>query len=90
MNRRKGFTLIELLVVVAIIALLIGLLLPALAKAHRNAQSLRDKAQAKQIHQSMLVFANDNNDILRTPEAITPASVRRTCLRTRPATCTRP
>ena len=70
MNRRKGFTLIELLVVVAIIALLIGLLLPALAKAHRNAQSLRDKAQAKQIHQSMLVFANDNNDILPTPGLI--------------------
>ena len=70
MNRRKGFTLIELLVVIAIIALLIGLLLPALAKAQRNARSLKDKAQIKQIHQAMLVSANDNNDVLPTPGLI--------------------
>ena len=70
MNRTKGFTLIELLVVIAIIALLIGLLLPALAKAQRNARSLKDKAQIKQIHQAMLVFANDNNDVLPTPGLI--------------------
>jgi prepilin-type N-terminal cleavage/methylation domain-containing protein len=71
MNRKKrGFTLIELLVVIAIIALLVGLLLPALAKAQRNARSLKDKAQIKQIHQAMLVFANDNDDILPTPGLI--------------------
>jgi prepilin-type N-terminal cleavage/methylation domain-containing protein len=70
MNRKRGFTLIELLVVVAIIALLIGLLLPALAKAQRNAKSLKDKAQMKQIHQSFLVWAQDNDDILPTPGLI--------------------
>jgi prepilin-type N-terminal cleavage/methylation domain-containing protein len=70
MNRTRGFTLIELLVVIAIIALLIGLLLPALAKAQRNAKSLRDKAQIKQIHQSMLTWANNNDEILPTPGLI--------------------
>jgi prepilin-type N-terminal cleavage/methylation domain-containing protein len=67
MNRTRGFTLIELLVVIAIIALLISLLLPALAKAQRNARSMKDKAQLKQIHQSMMVWANDNDGQLPLP-----------------------
>jgi prepilin-type N-terminal cleavage/methylation domain-containing protein len=66
----RGFTLIELLVVIAIIALLIGLLLPALAKAQRNAQSLKDKTQMRQIHTSFITWANENNEILPTPGLI--------------------
>jgi prepilin-type N-terminal cleavage/methylation domain-containing protein len=69
-KRLAGFTLVELLVVIAIIALLVGLLLPALAKAKKNAASVKDKAQLKQIHQSMLVFANENKDVLPTPGLI--------------------
>ena len=60
MNRVRAFTLVELLVVIAIIALLVSLLLPALAKAQKNAQTLKDKAQLRQIHMAFLGFGNDN------------------------------
>ena len=66
----RGFTLIELLVVIAIIALLVGLLLPALSKAQRNAKSMKDSAQVKEIHQTFLAFANENRGKLPTPGLI--------------------
>ncbi len=57
-RKPHGFTLVELLVVVAIIALLIGLLLPALSKAQRTAKSLQDSANISQIHKGFLTWAN--------------------------------
>jgi len=67
---RKGFTLIELLVVVAIIALLVGLLLPAITQARRNAATIKDASQVREIHAAMLVFANQADGRLPVPGLI--------------------
>ena len=57
--KKRAFTLVELLVVVAIIALLVGLLLPALAKAQQTAKTVKDSNQIKQVHTAMVGKANE-------------------------------
>ncbi|BAM03458.1 prepilin-type N-terminal cleavage/methylation domain-containing protein [Phycisphaera mikurensis] len=64
--RRSGFTLIELLVVISIIALLIGILLPALGAARASARTLSCLSNIRQMTIATLNYATDNKDELPT------------------------
>lgn len=66
-SRKGGFTLIELLVVVSIIGLLIGILLPALSRAKKQAQQVKDSSQVREIHRGLVSFAQNNRDRYPTP-----------------------
>jgi prepilin-type N-terminal cleavage/methylation domain-containing protein len=58
----KGFTIVEILTVLAIVALLVGVLLPALNMARNAARVAKQKVQLVSIEQALLAFRNDDGD----------------------------
>ncbi|MEL7474103.1 MAG: prepilin-type N-terminal cleavage/methylation domain-containing protein [Planctomycetota bacterium] len=69
---RPGFTLVELLVVMAIIALLIGLLLPTLPRVMDAARKTRCAAQLRSVGQALELYKGDHRELYPTARYMPP------------------
>lgn len=66
-TKKTGFTLIELLVVISIIALLLSILMPSLARARESARQVACAAKYRSTHSATAMYLEDNRHILHRP-----------------------
>jgi len=69
-RRAAGFTLVELLVVIGIIAILVSILLPSLAKARNQANAIKCAANLRQLYMACSMFAAEHKDHLPRPSLV--------------------
>lgn len=71
-RRRRGFSLIELLVVISIIAILVGMLMPALAAARNAAVKIACASNLRQIGMGVQMYCDQFNDMFPTARYMPP------------------
>jgi type II secretory pathway pseudopilin PulG len=72
-RKRIGFTIVELLAALGIIALMVGLLIPALSMVRNTAKETKQKAQFATIELALTAFKNDYGDYPRSDWPLPPA-----------------
>jgi prepilin-type N-terminal cleavage/methylation domain-containing protein len=72
--RYRGFTLVELMVVVAIVALLLGVLVPALSRARESAELVTCGASLRSVGQAVYSYANDHRNTIPFGPRALPAT----------------